>query len=86
MKSIIYIFGFLWCCTLYSQENSIRKINWVGQKRMDVSFMTHFIQSKEGEVLDSTKLNYDIQALTRLNGITKATYTVKKQKEDKSNF
>ena len=43
---------------------------------MDVSFMTHFIQSKEGEVLDSTKLNYDIQALTRLNGITKATFGI----------
>ncbi|EDO28880.1 predicted protein, partial [Nematostella vectensis] len=45
---------------------------------MNTKFMTKFIQSKENEVLDSLKLNHDVQALTRLNGISKVTYTVEK--------
>ncbi|MBF04685.1 MAG: outer membrane protein assembly factor [Flavobacterium sp.] len=84
MKKNLYILLLLWCSTLHSQENSIHKINWSGQKKMDVIFMTRFIQSKVGEALDSIKLNSDIQALTRLNGITKATYTVDKLKENET--
>ena len=84
MKKIILLFILNFCTILFSQEN-IEKINWNGNKRMNVKFMSNFIQSKETEPLDSLKLDYDVQALTRLNGISKVTYTITKI-ESNSNY
>lgn len=76
MKKLVFIILFFQFS--FSQENIIDKIGWSGAKKMDVKFMVNFIQSKEGKVLDSIKLDYDVQALTRLNGISNVTYKVEK--------
>lgn len=77
MRIFVLLFIFSYNTLLFSQGN-IEKINWSGTKRMDVKFMSKFIQSRENEALDSLKLNRDVQALTRLNGISKVTYEVTK--------
>lgn len=78
MKKLGFIIIILQSLLFFSQENNIHKIDWSGAKKMNIKFMTKFIQSKENEALDSLKLNHDVQALTRLNGISKVTYTVEK--------
>ena len=78
MKKLILLLFLFTSIGIYSQEPTIEKINWNGNKKMNIKFMANFIQSKEREPLDSLKLNYDVQALTRLNGISKVTYSVKK--------
>lgn len=78
MKKSGFIIIILQTLLFFSQENNIHRIDWSGAKKMNTKFMTKFIQSKENEVLDSLKLNHDVQALTRLNGISKVTYTVEK--------
>lgn len=85
MKKIVLVVVFFQFIYSYSQDNSIEKINWSGNKRMSIKFMTNFIQSKENETLDSLKLNHDVQALTRLNGISKTTFTVTKS-QTSSNY
>ncbi|VXA93344.1 Outer membrane protein assembly factor [Flavobacterium sp. 9AF] len=78
MKRIIYLTFALFISICYSQEYMIEKINWSGVKKMNKKFMIHFIQTKEGSILDSLKLENDIQALTRLNGVSKASYSIQK--------
>ncbi len=77
MKKLVLLLILNYNALLFSQQN-IEKINWLGNKKMNVKFMNNFIQTKENEPLDSLKLNYDVQALTRLNGISKVSYVVTK--------
>lgn len=62
--------------SMFSQSKNIERINWKGTKKMSVPFMTDFIESKQGEPLDSLKIKRDIAALTRLNGISNVTFEV----------
>ena len=77
-KGICFYFLILVNC-IYAQDKIIQKINWIGTKKMNEQFMTDFIQSKEPAPIDSLKLNHDVQAITRLNGISKATYQITKE-------
>lgn len=78
MKKILLLIFILFFSGVFSQKENITKINWLGIKKMDKTFMSHFIQSKEGAVLDSLQLDFDIQALTRLNGISNVSYAISK--------
>ena len=49
---------------------------------MNVKFMTEFIETKVNQPLDSLKLNNDVAALTRLNGVSNITYTVSKSGDE----
>ena len=66
------------------QTNTLENIDWKGAKRMDKKFMNEFIQSKINSNLDSLKLENDVDALTRLNGISKVTYEVKNSNPESS--
>lgn len=81
MKNLVLLLILNCNAILFSQQN-IEKINWLGNKKMNVKFMNNFIQTKENEPLDSLKLNYDVQALTRLNGISKVSYVVTKNESN----
>ena len=75
-----YFHLFLWFVTsyAYSQNLIVDKIEFLGTKRMDKSFLEKLIHTKKGAVLDSIQLGNDIQILNRLNGISKAEYVVTK--------
>ncbi len=76
MKKIA-LFLFLGFTLLsYSQTKIVESIDWKGAKKMNKKFMTEFIQTKISTAIDSLKLENDVDALTRLNGISKVTYEV----------
>jgi hypothetical protein len=78
-----YVFVFILFSTLgFSQNNIVKNITWVGNKRMDKKFMTEFIETKLNQPLDSLKLDNDVAALTRLNGVSNITYAVSKTIDD----
>jgi len=62
----------------FAQNKNISTISWNGNKKMNVKFMTEFIETKVNQPLDSLKLENDVAALTRLNGVANITFTVSK--------
>ncbi|UQD57345.1 outer membrane protein assembly factor [Flavobacterium sp. K5-23] len=76
-----YIHLLLWLFTSisYSQSLTIDKTAFLGTKRLDKSFLEKLIYSKSGVVLDSIQLNNDVQILNRLNGVSKAEFSVIKK-------
>ncbi|MFY7742798.1 MAG: outer membrane protein assembly factor [Flavobacterium sp.] len=79
MKNSLFILFFS-ISNLMSQENSVGDISWEGVKKMNIKFMTEFIETRVAEPLDSLKLHRDVAALTRLNGVSNVTYKVTKNK------
>jgi hypothetical protein len=77
MKKVLFFF-LISCISVVGQNTNIETINWEGVKKMNTKFMIAFIESKINQPLDSLKLNRDVAALTRLNGVSNITYTVTK--------
>jgi outer membrane protein assembly factor BamA len=75
MYKFLLIFLFLTNIT-FSQEKVVTKIDFINIKSMNKSFLTNIVYTKEGQKLDSIKLDQDIIILNRLNGVSKATYTI----------
>ena len=69
--------------SIFAQNKNVASISWKGVKRMNVKFMTEFIETKVNKPLDSLKLKNDVAALTRLNGVSNITYTVSKSVDDR---
>lgn len=76
MNTNLFAFLLIFSMNCFSQTKIIESIEWEGTKKMNKNFMTDFIQSKVGVNLDSLKLVNDVDALTRLNGISKVTFDV----------
>ncbi len=76
MKKIILLLLLGYSICFYSQTNIIETIDWKGVKKMNIKFMTEFIQTKVKSAVDTLKLDNDVDALTRLNGISKVTYEI----------
>lgn len=76
MNKIIFVFFISIFFKMNGQSNQIDRIQWKGIKKMDVPFMTDFILTKVATKIDSLKLNKDIAALTRLNGISKVSFEI----------
>lgn len=76
MKTKLLVFLLIFTVKCFSQTKMIERIDWKGTKKMNQNFMTDFIQSKVGAQIDSLKLVNDVDALTRLNGISKVTFEV----------
>ena len=68
--------------SVFAQDKNVTSITWKGTKRMNVKFMTEFIETKVNQPLDSLKLKNDIAALTRLNGIANITFNVSQSADD----
>lgn len=78
MKKVILILLLFFSISIsYSQSKTVDRIDWKGAKKMNKNFMKEFVQSKVLANLDSLKLDNDVDALTRLNGISKVSYEVK---------
>lgn len=77
MKRFIVILILFISYSSYCQTTTVGSISWSGNKRMNEKFMAKFIETKIGSDLDSLKIERDIAALTRLNGISKVTFEVK---------
>ena len=67
---------------IYSQNSNVATITWKGTKKMNIKFMTEFIETKVNAPLDSLKLKNDVAALTRLNGVSNVTFTVLKSSDE----
>ena len=76
MKKIALFMFLLFSILTNSQTKIVESIDWKGSKKMNKKFMTEFIQTKVSTTIDSLKLDNDVDALTRLNGISKVTYEV----------
>ena len=81
MRYALYLFLFFQI-SIHVQAQNVTSIQWQGNKKMSVKFMTSFIETKVGEPLDSLKINRDVAALTRLNGVSNVTYKVEKESAD----
>lgn len=75
MRYLLFFFLFSQVI-VYAQKQNITSIHWKGNRKMSVKFMTNFIETKVGHPLDSLKINRDVAALTRLNGISNVTFEV----------
>ena len=62
----------------YSQENSIRKVNFESIRKMNTTFLSNLINTKKDTKLDSITIQKDILILNRLNGVSKAEFVVVK--------
>lgn len=76
MKKCILLILLLYSFLTFPQAKVIKSIEWKGSKKMNKKFMTEFILTKISANLDSLKLDKDVDALTRLNGISKVIYEV----------
>lgn len=76
IKKVIFFLFVLPSLNLNSQTKIVENIEWNGQERMNIKFMNSFIETKIGDILDSVKIERDISALTRLNGISNVNYNV----------
>jgi hypothetical protein len=74
MKKFNILIVLLLTLNLYAQEKKIRTIEWFGVKKMNKNFMEKFIETKVNSSIDTLKINRDINALTRLNGVSNITY------------
>ncbi|MBG7612598.1 outer membrane protein assembly factor [Polaribacter sp. BAL334] len=79
MKNILFVIAIFLSVPFFSQSAKVGSIDWKGVERMNINFMIDFIETKVNQPLDSIKLNNDVYALTRLNGISNVTYTVAKK-------
>jgi hypothetical protein len=68
--------------SVFAQDKNVASISWKGAKKMNVKFMTAFIETKVNQPLDSLKLKNDVAALTRLNGVSNITFAVSKSVDD----
>lgn len=59
-----------------AQKTTIVSLEIVGQDKIKTSYLKKIITSKQGEVLDSVKLNQDITFLKRLPAVSHAYFTV----------
>lgn len=76
----LFVITFFICINNYGQN--VEEIEWKGVKKMNIKFMTDFIETKLNEPLDSIKLNNDVDALTRLNGVSNIKYEVIKKESN----
>jgi hypothetical protein len=76
---IITVFSII---STSAQNKSVSTISWKGNKKMNVKFMTEFIETKVNQPLDSLKLKNDVAALNRLNGVANITFMVSKSADD----
>ena len=81
MKKYLFLLLFP-LISVFAQNKNVASIVWKGTKKMNIKFMTEFIETKINEPLDSLKLKNDVAALTRLNGVSNITYTVSKSDDD----
>lgn len=65
-----------------AKNHEVGTISWKGVKKMNITFMSEFIETKVSQPLDSLKLNNDVAALTRLNGISNVTYAVTRAEDE----
>lgn len=82
MKKVVVLFFVMLSITCYCQNKFVENIDFKGVKKMDVKFMIRFIETKINASLDSLKLDNDVDALTRLNGISKVTYQISDSKSN----
>jgi len=68
--------------SVFAQDKNVTSITWKGTKRMNIKFMTEFIETKVNQPLDSLKLKNDVASLTRLNGVANITFVVSKSADD----
>ncbi len=69
---------FLITISSFSQSKIVSEIEILNTKRLNKNFILSTIQTKQGTLLDSLKINQDIIVLNRLNGVSKVDFTVTK--------
>ena len=78
MNKKITIIIFMICCSVFSQEATISKLEINGLKRTKESFIRRLAKVKPGTSFDSLKIATDILRLKRLPGVANAEYKIDK--------
>jgi len=88
MKWGVYFFIFFSTVgfSLYAQTNHLSEIHFKGLKNTKSAFITQFLETKKGEVLDSVQIQSDIIRLKRLPSISNVTYEVITFSNDQHNI
>ncbi len=80
---LLYVFiAVFFMSNINAQENVIKEINFTGNKKTKASFLSRIIKVKKGEVLDSLKIQTDIERIKRLDGVAHAEFIVEKVNEE----
>ena len=80
MKLLFYSLLFVTSYS-FSQSKIVSEIEIQNTNRLDKIFILKTIQTKQGSILDSLKINQDILVLNRLNGVSKVDFKVLKISE-----
>jgi len=68
--------------SINAQKNVVKEINFTGNKKTKAVFLSRIIKVKKGDVLDSLKIQGDIERIKRLDGIAHAEFIVEKDNGD----
>lgn len=82
MRNILFTYFTFLTFAVFSQTGNVEHIEWKGVKRMNIAFVADFIETKVNQPLDSLKLDNDVYALTRLNGVSNVTFEILKNKNN----
>lgn len=76
LKLLLLFFLISSGISIYAQVKVIEKIEFSGIKKLNKDFLNKILYSKQNEVLDSILIQNDIQALNRLNGVSKTNVKI----------
>tara|TARA_B110000967_G_scaffold208762_1_gene262090 strand:+ start:724 stop:1986 length:1263 start_codon:yes stop_codon:yes gene_type:complete len=78
MKWIVCFFTFFSVVSnsVYAQTDRINELHFTGLKKTKATFVRKFLETKKGQLLDSTQIQSDIIRLKRLPSISNVTYQV----------
>lgn len=82
MIKVILVVVVSCICSINTHSQVVERIEWECIKRMSTKFMSEFIETKVNQPLDSLKLNNDVAALTRLNGVSNVTFVISSLNND----
>ena len=80
---LLYVFiALFFMSSINAQKNVVKEINFTGNKKTKAVFLSRIIKVKKGDVLDSLKIQGDIERIKRLDGIAHAEFIVEKDNGD----
>ncbi len=85
MKKITLTICYFFCAAIFAQQATVNTLEITGNKKNKTSFIKKIVSVEEGAVLDSLQIAKDIDWITRLPSIAKATYKVTPVNENSYN-
>ena len=77
----LLFFGFLFISPMLMAQHQIQEVEVEGLKETKLAYLSHFIDTKEGETLDSLRLQKDLQRLRNLYAVANVKAQIDTLKE-----